>query len=348
MGEDNKPQSLVVFDMDGVIVDVSRSYRETVRQAASLFFKDARLWAELPDPLFSLSDLAAVKQSGGLNNDWDLTFTVIGLLLTRINGVFPSNRSADPWLSYRQSMEHLEVSALARYLKTKPQPLTRLLEQYGKRAHPLAADLYRGDVGSGNIIKQIFQEIYLGADLFESTYGIHPVVYRGEGYIQREALIADKAVLGRLAEKNILAIATGRPKAEAEHPLDRFGIRSYFSIVFTLDDCLREEERIFKSKGLKVCLSKPDPFMLDAAAALLAGRISSFYYIGDMPDDIRAAANAATRFKGIGFLMSSPDRDRLRKDLAAAGANEIVEDFKALELLIDADQGHPLPCAKTG
>jgi len=60
--------------MDGVIIDVSRSYRDTIRQTARLFFKGAHSWENLPDPLFRLSDLARVKQSGGLNNDWDLTF----------------------------------------------------------------------------------------------------------------------------------------------------------------------------------------------------------------------------------------------------------------------------------
>ena len=75
-----RSQRLLVFDMDGVIIDVSRSYRDTIRQTARLFFKGAHSWENLPDPLFPLSDLARVKQSGGLNNDWDLTFLVISLL----------------------------------------------------------------------------------------------------------------------------------------------------------------------------------------------------------------------------------------------------------------------------
>ena len=45
-------QSLIVFDMDGVLIDVSESYRDTIRQTARLFFKGARAWEKLPDPLF--------------------------------------------------------------------------------------------------------------------------------------------------------------------------------------------------------------------------------------------------------------------------------------------------------
>ena len=62
-------RTLIVFDMDGVIVDVSGSYREAVRQTARLFFKGIGSENTLPDPLFSLDDLARVKQAGGLNND---------------------------------------------------------------------------------------------------------------------------------------------------------------------------------------------------------------------------------------------------------------------------------------
>ena len=78
-------KKLIVFDMDGVIVDVSRSYRETVRQTARLFFDAAGESDRLPDPLFSLEDLAAVKQAGGLNNDWELTYRVLSLLLSRVD-----------------------------------------------------------------------------------------------------------------------------------------------------------------------------------------------------------------------------------------------------------------------
>ncbi|MBR5672745.1 MAG: hypothetical protein IKX02_04825, partial [Spirochaetales bacterium] len=73
--------NLLVFDMDGVLVDVSGSYREATRQAAYTFLKDCRGGELLPQPLFSLEELARVKQSGGLNNDWDMTHRIISLLL---------------------------------------------------------------------------------------------------------------------------------------------------------------------------------------------------------------------------------------------------------------------------
>ena len=90
MKKNAAPKALIVFDMDGVIIDVSESYRNTVRQTARLFFKSAVSWKSLPDPLFSLTDLARVKQSGGLNNDWDLTFLIINLLVVLLVGFIPA------------------------------------------------------------------------------------------------------------------------------------------------------------------------------------------------------------------------------------------------------------------
>jgi phosphoglycolate phosphatase-like HAD superfamily hydrolase len=191
--------------------------------------------------------------------------------------------------------------------------------------------LYGGDVGSGNIIKQIFQEVYLGKDLFEATYGKVPQFYLDEGFNQREQLLMDKRLLEELAANHIVAIATGRPRAEANYPLERFGIRKYFESIMALEDCLEEEARLLKAGAKKVSLSKPDPFMLDAIAERHKDFFTESYYIGDMPDDMIAAKNSETGYKAVGMIMSAPDRASLKKELGRAGADFIIEDFQQLK-----------------
>ena len=324
---------MLVFDMDGVIIDVSRSYRDTIRQTARLFFKGAHSWENLPDPLFPLSDLARVKQSGGLNNDWDLTFLVISLLFTFAKKP-KTHEDTDPWFRYEKVINRCDVTALAQFLRSTNAPLTTLLEKRGRVSDKFIMSLYVGDVGSGNIIKQIFQEIYLGKDLFESTYGIAAKVYHGEGYINREKPLVDKPTLESLSKDNILAIATGRPKTEAEYPLDSFGLRRYFTIILTLDDCIREERRILEKEGKKVSLGKPNPYMLDAIAETKKHEASGFYYIGDMPDDMVAASRSKAGFIGIGLLFSAPDKAILKRDLLRAGADYVIEDLEELKGII--------------
>jgi len=322
-------KNLIIFDMDGVIMDVSDSYRDVVRRTTRLFFQPARAWQNLPEPLFELSDLAAVKQSGGLNNDWDLTCAVINLLVSLITrpAVY---ESPDPWTRWAKTLNRGDVTAIAEFLASTDQPLVTLLEQKGRLQDEFIAGLYAGDVGSGNIIKQIFQEIYLGHELFKSTYDLTPKVYEGDGFILREKVLIDRFVLEALSRNNILAIATGRPRAEAEYPLKHFDLKKYFEMIYTLDDCLGEEERILAANGQKVSLSKPHPFMLDAIADRLKENFDGYYYVGDMPDDMLAAANSRWGFKSVGIVVSAPDRSALKMRLKRAGANYLIDNFDDL------------------
>ncbi len=328
-----KPKNLIIFDMDGVIIDVSASYRDVVRQTAGLFFQPARGAEKLPDPLFELADLATVKQSGGLNNDWDLTFEVICLLSSLVDYSADGENNGS-WRRYHDIMGRCNVTSMADFLKSTQKPLLALLNAHGRYEDQFVSSLYQGDVGSGNIIKQIFQEIYLGQTLFKSTYQLEPSVYHGEGYILREKVLIEPRLLKDLAAANVLAIATGRPRSEAEYPLAHFGLNQYFAHLLTLDDCLAEEKRIWEQEGRTVSLSKPNPFMLDAIVEKCREPLGRIYYVGDMPDDMIAAARAGSNCAGIGVLVSAPDRLSLEKDLLQAGADFVIDSFNLLPKII--------------
>ena len=326
-------KNLIIFDMDGVIMDVSGSYRDVVRQTTKLFFQPAQAWEKLPVPIFELSDLAAVKQSGGLNNDWDLTCAVINLLYS-LTARPAISESQDPWTRWQKTLSRCDVTPMVEFLASTDQPLATLLQQKGKLQDDFISGLCAGDVGSGNIIKQIFQEIYLGYELFKSTYNLKPNFYNSNGYILKEKVLIDRSVLDNLSRNNVLAVATGRPRAEADYPLKHFDLKKYFKLIYTLDDCLQEEKRILAEKGENVSLSKPHPFMLDAIADGLKDKFSGYYYVGDMPDDMLAAANSRFGFKSIGILVSAPNKLALKNDLERAGADYMVENFDALKEII--------------
>jgi phosphoglycolate phosphatase-like HAD superfamily hydrolase len=319
--------------MDGVIIDVSASYRDVVRRTAGLFFQPARGAERLPDPLFELSDLAALKQSGGLNNDWDLTFELISLFFSLIDYT-GAHQSRDPWNRYRATIAGCDVNPMADFLQSTDRPLVSLLKQHGRYENEFVKSIYQSDVGSGNIIKQIFQEIYLGETLFRSTYEQDAEVYRGEGFILREKVLIDRQLLGELADDNVLAIATGRPRTEAEYPLKHFRLNQFFSDILTLDDCLSAEKRMFEQEGRTASLSKPNPFMLDEVAKKYRDPFEGYYYVGDMPDDMLAAAGSQANFKGIGIVLSAPDKESLKEDLLKAGADYIIDSFEALNGIV--------------
>ncbi len=329
-----KLPNLIVFDMDGVIIDVSRSYREAARKTARRFFQGARGFERLPDPLFPLADLAAFKQTGGLNNDWELTFRAISLLCARVK-VQPAPEPAAGRSSYEETIRLCDVSELADYLESSPAPLMELLPGHGRRKEPFVEFCFQGDVGTGNLIKQIFQEIYLGRDLFPAVYGCETSFCDGEGLIHQESLLIDTAILEGLARSHILAIATGRPRVEADFPLDHFSLRPYFRQVITLDDCTREEERLFREQGRRIALGKPNPFMLDLIPRLIGEKFAECYYLGDMPDDMLAAGSSQAGYRGIGIVIPSPDQEAVRKALLSAGADYLLDNYAALPEIVD-------------
>jgi len=57
----------ILFDMDGVLVDVSRSYRMAIKKTAEFYL------GEEIDP----SEIQQFKNRGNYNNDWDLTEAIL-------------------------------------------------------------------------------------------------------------------------------------------------------------------------------------------------------------------------------------------------------------------------------
>lgn len=57
----------LIFDIDGILVDVSRSYREAIRRTAEYFLKRNVLMPEVDQ----------IKNIVGMNNDWDASYSLI-------------------------------------------------------------------------------------------------------------------------------------------------------------------------------------------------------------------------------------------------------------------------------
>jgi phosphoglycolate phosphatase-like HAD superfamily hydrolase len=103
-----------------------------------------------------------------------------------------------------------------------------------------------------------------------------------------------------------------------------------------LEDCIEKEKQVLKAEGKKVLLSKPHPYMLDALSAETRNAVAGYVYIGDMPDDMVAAKRAAAGYKGIGVLISAPDKARLKADLLKAGADFVIENFDQLRSSLES------------
>ncbi|MFQ5610809.1 MAG: HAD family hydrolase [Anaerolineae bacterium] len=320
----------LIFDIDGVLIDVSRSYREAVRQTVQLYLERGLGLTAGSRPLLTADEVEMLKLAGGFNNDWDLTTAFIAYFLEMLPPVstptFSLRRDVPSMLAYLQTAAYHLKTTIDQLREWKNIP--RLADQVEKAGGGLSGLkaalnpqnshllLARGTVKNGNLVQRIFQELYLGANLFEQTYNEPAVVIQTTGHIENERLIMDFVLLRNLSAKLKLGVATGRPRAEAEHALQSRNIRHHFQTVVSLDDVLEAN-----------AMSKPAPWSLLEAANRLQPPPRFSAYVGDTPDDMRAAraANLILPFIAIGCLPTASDKAAVRRALEAHRADVILD-----------------------
>ena len=143
--------------------------------------------------------------------------------------------------------------------------------------------------------------------------------YRGEnwdGFIaEEEPLINLKTLEALSTESRVLGIVTGRPSAEANWTIERFGWKRYFPLVIPKE----------KQEGRE----KPDAFPLLHALAILdaAGRKidpEASVYVGDAVDDMKAARAAG--MWAIGVVPPYLNAEEHTEMLTSVGAHHVIKD----------------------
>jgi len=339
-------EPLLIFDMDGVLIDVWASYREVSRLSVIRYLQQVIGAEELGEDFIKLQDIAAIKKTGGLNNDWDLTYAIIDSILKKffdnVNRAITGEIQKAAGLQddhavlarARQFLGQCDTTGITRGLSN--QPVREVFFEYGRHKNSFMKGapvspflLNNGDVRTGNIAKRIFQEIYLGEELFRRIYGEMPLFFKKRGYIEREKLIPKRRDIKALKENNILSIATGRPGVEALYALESFEIKDFFTAVVSEDDIVYEEQRT----GDK--LRKPHPFGIDLCIEKsgYVKRRNNVYYIGDMPDDMIASKRAGV--VPIGFVNDSTEESDEEKKyhcklLVNRGAFRVFNNYREL------------------
>ncbi|HUL24131.1 MAG TPA: HAD hydrolase-like protein [Thermodesulfobacteriota bacterium] len=340
---------VLIFDMDGVLMDVSRSYRKAIQRTVQIYLEKCLGFPRRRVEWITNEEISLFKSAGGFNNDWDLTSGVL-LYLLSISGISSLRKlkrfpSIEETLSYLRARSSLSRSQLA--FRTKRRHLRSFLEKVKKSGGGLRG--IRGILGTSwqgwvygagelegdNLVKRIFQELYLGKQ-FAPYYHLHPVFYRGKGLYQQERLMIPEKVLFSLRRKVRMGIASGRPRFEAGLALKRFHLRPYFDSVVTLDDCTDEENRIFRSIGKKRKCSKPSAYSILKVIEEIGVSNPRCGYVGDVVDDMKAAHAAKRNLSiiAVGFTRGHADRESMQDSLIKAGADLVIENPKELLSLV--------------
>jgi HAD superfamily hydrolase (TIGR01548 family) len=340
---------LLIFDMDGVLIDVSESYRKTIQRTIHIYLETCFGFERNKEWLITDEEISLFKSVGGFNNDWDLTSGLL-LYLLSISGIPPSPKKKI----------FFYIAEALQYLQKKSLPFRISISNQLKKKHPLSfleevksiggglkgvrrvlraswdGWVYgSGDLDQENVVKRIFQEVYLG-ERFTSYYHLRPLFYKGEGLYHRERLLIRKELLNSLRKKVRLGIASGRPRFEAELALKRFQLLPYFDSVVTLDECEKEEDRILRYTGRKIKYLKPHPYSILRVVQEIGIPNPRCAYVGDVGDDILAAKAAKKKLSilAIGFLGGRNKQRVSKESLSKAGADLVIENPRDLLQLI--------------
>jgi HAD superfamily hydrolase (TIGR01548 family) len=261
----------VLFDIDNVLVDTRHSYFDSIRWAIEIylthgkvpFFEKAHQTST--PTILTHHDVEQFKLLGGFNDDWDCCY---GLLIYLLSLHVKGRKISD--------LKHaMNIPAFAKKVKIRPLRVPGIVQMIGSSK---AVTIEK--------ISRIFQEVYLGKDLFEALEKRRAFYWKKRGLIHKEKLIFKKVLFDKLKAMGIkLGIATGRPRFEAHYVLKRFHLFDYFDAITTINEVkMAERER-------KESLRKPHPFSLIESAKKM-GAERKYLYIGDLPDDILAAKRA--------------------------------------------------------
>lgn len=327
---------LLIFDMDGVLVDVRTSYRAATAQTVQRYLGDC-LGISPPPGLVMQAAIEACKMMSGFNNDWDVTAGLIGFFLAHLPplpapSAPPANLDAILTLLAQTPCPADAGARLAEAVDRLPtliEPVRRaggglhnLRQAIGDRNQHLV--FYDGEPTTTSLVLRLFQETYLGPALFAQTCHAQPRFWRTPGLIETETLLVKLETLAGLARRHRLAIATGRPLAEAAYTIQRLGLTPFFEAFITHDDVAAAEEAA-AAAGQSVRLSKPSPWpLLSAASRLDPGGALAAAYLGDMPDDMMACQRARAQRPFLAIGVTAAGGEALARHLRTAGADFTV------------------------
>ncbi len=343
---------VLIFDMDGVLIDVSKSYRQAIQKTVQIYMETCLGFNKAREDWITPDEISLFKSTGGFNNDWDLTS---GILLYRLSlsGISPL-RNLKRFSSIQETLSYLKTKSPLSHPKhafrTERKHFLSFLEKLKASGGGLRGIrrtlgtswqgwVYgTGDLKKENLVKRIFQELYLGKQ-FTPSYHLHPIFYRGEGLYRQERLLIPKKILSVLRRKVRMGIATGRPGDEAKLALKRFRLSRYFDSLVTLDECTEEENLVFRSTGEKKECSKPSPYPILRVIEEVGVPNPRCGYVGDVVDDMKAAqaAKRDVSLLAVGFTAGHANPKAMKDALIPAGADRVVENPKELLSLIQMD-----------
>src|SRR5213593_3230246 len=241
-----------IFDVDGVLIDIRRSYNATIKKTVEYMLKS--ITGRSFRNLVSDQIILKFRASGGFNNDTDTTYAITLAMLAN-----PAKNLVEGRKFLMQVAGNADESG---YLSVEKYLANHGIERWKKLL------VYPAPV-EDSMLARVFDELFYGPELFRKQDHLEPKYWAGgRPFIKNDRIDVSATMMKRLHEMfgGNLAIVSGRSWLAAEYSLRP--VIKYFN----LDACvfLEDEKREY---------AKPNPYAIKRAMEVLKARTA--VYAGD-------------------------------------------------------------------
>lgn len=276
----------IVFDCDGVLIDVSNSYDLAIKKTVDFIIKKMAQVNE--SGLVTTKMIEGFKATGGFNDEVDVTYALILSVVAakKRNELFPKFV-----FKVIENADQTGIKSVEKYLDVINVDVFDIKKKLSYPSKKFQ-----------NPLSSIFDEMFYGLELYIQLYKRKPQFFDGLGLIENDVVLLNKDLVKSLHERfdKRIAIVTGRGLLSAKHSLkDLFNEFDLNNSRF-LEDEPRE-------------MAKPNPQSLISAIKGMSGNNS--LYVGDSMEDYIMARKAdesgiPTIFCGVYGTSNDPQAKR--------------------------------------
>jgi len=361
----------IIFDFDGVLVYTAESFRQAIRSVVDFYFLEILDLKGEKGKLATLKDIQKFKDSGLYNNDWNLSYTLITYYLSIVfrhlqqKHVFQDFAKKFNEIQFSELKSFLKtLKKVGEYIKRNKISATELGEMKNDPSIGLDSFLAQVEikkqtslentlkfvlknVGEGEIElvkklvpyypensdlhKRLFEELYLGKELFSRFYSLPSIFKFDESYLEKEKFIPSKETFDALHVRfGNFAIYSEKPRLQGIYLLEKSRFQNYFDEKWALfgEDLAEYDGSI---------LGKPNPTFFIELIKNIDEKDGQIAYVGDGVADVLMIKNA--RLEGLsnilffGVLCSSPCSNELFSQYIKHEAEVIMTDVNDLPYL---------------
>ena len=301
----------IIFDCDGVLIDVAESYDVTITRTVTHTLAGLRI--DNP-PLIDRTIIDAFKSTGGFNDEVDLAYAAI------ICAIAADTTGADPREFIMRASASVDSTGIA--------AIERYVQEHADISQAMSQLDYPGKRNTSPI-HDTFNQIFYGSKLYADIFGREPTL-PGQGMIRHDRVLVSAP---EIASLSIIfgkkpAIVTGRGRVSFEHSV-RAPLRSEFDLNNSV--FLEDEPR---------SMAKPNPASLVDSIRGLNSELT--VYVGDSMEDLFMAQRASelghkTIFCGI--IGTARDPQAKETLLVDAGAHATVSTVSQLAKILNRIDG---------